>query len=588
MKKDRNTLHFPDIQARLFPISRRCFSVVISLVLFSASIQTAAASCPGDYEQGTLTHIIISKPPSSLAVDIILEGYARHSIFELKSPNKLVIDFPEIVSLTARRSIEFNDYGILRVRTGMFQSDTARVVIDFEDSFIPYQISTIPGGVRLTFPGLIMKSAPTDVPVTREVPLKNRPAVTLTAKGKTEVEKKKPFPLTDFQRRVARSFASRGKTRQARDAALYVLQSDPDNVEILILVGSGYVLEGRAEEAGTYLNKALELAPDSTEVKLALVDSELISGDPSAAMTFVNQGLSLQPDHPGLLFRKARILLALDNIRGARDTLETLLGTQPEHIEAQTMLQSIQIRSTSSRLFQSYRLDIFDRDRAALANLHLMTLGLVAETPWGPVTGRAHLGYRNQADLTQSGLQFDLSFNPRLTEQLSGHLHFGYSGADIFAKFRYGAAAYYSLTDAWLLSAGYNFYQFPSQNVHVATGGLSFTTGRHTFSLQPYLTNRLDLSSITTVLSWRHLLANRVDFIQAYVGLGPTSPEIMFLEDVVRINAQQLGLEIQRQINRTFLLNIQLRVQREEFLENTYRYRFTLGLRLEEYLPWLF
>jgi YaiO family outer membrane protein len=558
------------------------------LLFLGLALPAAAHPSQEAVGQGILTHILVSKPPASLTVDIILEGYVKHTVFELKSPNRLVIDFPGIVSLTARRSIEFNDHGILRIRTGMFQRDTARVVIDFEEAVFPYQISTIPGGIRLVFPDIKMKAPTEEVQTLRMAPVKKKPQITPAPAGRTEGEKKTPLPLTNFQLRVARSFAAQGKFHQAKDAALYVLRSDPDNVEMLTLVGNSYLQEGQTEEAANYLQRALELAPNNTQATLALVEARLKTEDTHSALIFANQGLRRNPDHPDLLYLKARALLAAEEKQEARTVLEDLLRIQPGHMEARAMLQSIQTRTLSTRLFQRYRYDIFDRDRTDLANLHLLTLGLVLDTPWGPVTGRAHMGFRTQVDLTLKGLQFDLSFHPRLTEKLTAHLHFGYSGADIFAKIRYGAGAAYNIADTWALSGGYYFYQFPSQNVHVATGSLSFTTGNHTLTLQPYLTNRLDLSSVTTILRWRNLLANHVDYIQAYLGMGPTSPEIMFPEDVVRINAQQLGLEIQRQINRSLLLNIQFRVHREEILENYFRYRFTLGLRLEEALPGLF
>lgn len=119
-------------------------------------------------QAGAIEKIVVSKGPTALEVSIILSGYTYHRNFELSNPNRLVIDFIDITSIKAPRSIKVHDFGIVSIRTGRFKPNIARIVLDFIENITPYKLEPNPRGVTLTF----WKERPPQIEKERVIPEK--------------------------------------------------------------------------------------------------------------------------------------------------------------------------------------------------------------------------------------------------------------------------------------------------------------------------------------------------------------------------------------------------------------------------------
>ncbi len=131
---------------------KKSISIVCSILLL-LSFATVSYSMDSDTldQVNILEQIIISKEPHTLEVKILLNHYTTSDYFEVSEPDRIVIDFFKTENITALRQIDVNDFGIISIRAGMYESDTARVVFDLGEKIPFYKVENIQGGVRVLF-----------------------------------------------------------------------------------------------------------------------------------------------------------------------------------------------------------------------------------------------------------------------------------------------------------------------------------------------------------------------------------------------------------------------------------------------------
>lgn len=98
-----------------------------------------------------LTEVWIKKGAGSLDVEILFKPYNSHRVFEIADPlpKRIVIDIDNITGINAERSVEVKDFGIASIRTGMFKSNTARVVFDAEGELPNYSVEKTESGLKI-------------------------------------------------------------------------------------------------------------------------------------------------------------------------------------------------------------------------------------------------------------------------------------------------------------------------------------------------------------------------------------------------------------------------------------------------------
>ena len=131
-------------------ISSRIFSL-ITLTLFAFGLDLFAFSSEKALEIGLLNEILISKKTNILEIKILFSPDTSYRRFELNNPKRVVFDFFNLENITSDRVLEVSDFGIWRIRAGMFNNDTARVVIDLEETILPYIVEKTEGCLKVIF-----------------------------------------------------------------------------------------------------------------------------------------------------------------------------------------------------------------------------------------------------------------------------------------------------------------------------------------------------------------------------------------------------------------------------------------------------
>lgn len=106
---------------------------------------------PAALQGAELESITFAKEGPAVAVAVRIRGEFGNEAFTLREPERLVIDVSPVDTISAADKTEINESGVLRVRTGRFQVDVARIVFDLDGPGVMYRIDRMADGLKVTF-----------------------------------------------------------------------------------------------------------------------------------------------------------------------------------------------------------------------------------------------------------------------------------------------------------------------------------------------------------------------------------------------------------------------------------------------------
>lgn len=197
---------------------------------------------------------------------------------------------------------------------------------------------------------------------------------------------------------------------------------------------------------------------------------------------------------------------------------------------------------------------------------------------FGSLAGRVNVARR----FAQTGWQGELDAYPRITRSTYVYLNAGYSGADIFPSWRFGAEVFRSLPGAWEASAGLRQLRFEGSPVTLLTGTVGRYVGNYWVSLRPYLRERTDGWSTSGSLQARRYFEDGDNYIGARIGLGTTPSDELHQGQITRMNSFTAGLQGSRTVRRNTLATWSAGYDREELAVANVRTSLTgsFGLRV--------
>ena len=110
-------------------------------------LSMAVASSWGAEDPAVLKSISYQKLDKGLEATFLLEGPFIFQTMTLTNPNRLAIDFSPVERIEADLYYEVNAMGVTSLRTGEFAPQIVRVVFDFSDQILAYEIKKIEGGI---------------------------------------------------------------------------------------------------------------------------------------------------------------------------------------------------------------------------------------------------------------------------------------------------------------------------------------------------------------------------------------------------------------------------------------------------------
>jgi len=132
------------------------------------------------------------------------------------------------------------------------------------------------------------------------------------------------------QLKLASLYLRQNELSSAENLIRYLVETRPDNSEVMALRGALSLKKNRPEDASKYYNSAFVVNPNSTDVITGLADSQLMSGDVGGAVATLVTSLKRQPNNIAVLARLANIYLIAKDEDSAILVLKKLNKLRPD------------------------------------------------------------------------------------------------------------------------------------------------------------------------------------------------------------------------------------------------------------------
>lgn len=192
-------------------------AILLSLFLFATNLIAVQAT-----QVAELKSISYEKKGSQIEVKIEYPSNIPYDSFSLMNPNRLVLDFMGIRTVSSMPMVGINQMGILSIRSALNRPGVARVVFNFTDETPQYRIEETESGLTITFWEEEIHTAQREPE--REVQETVKPPV--VEKSKIKPETKKPTRPEPRYTRDAAENSTRKNMALGFTAGYLALQDD--------------------------------------------------------------------------------------------------------------------------------------------------------------------------------------------------------------------------------------------------------------------------------------------------------------------------------------------------------------------------
>ncbi len=354
------------------------------------------------------------------------------------------------------------------------------------------------------------------------------------------------------------------------------LAKSPDYADIRIFLGRVYTWSDKVDSARAEFQYVLQRQPEYEDAYVAITDLEYWNNRSTEALQYTEKGLSYHPRSEDLLLRKAKVLASLKRLPEAAATANMLLSVNPSNAAGRSLLNNIKDQVRRNKIDLSYDYTYFDRrfDQP----WHLLSLTYSRQTKLGTVAGR--INYANK--FGDGGVQGEIDAYPHISNTFYAYVNLGYSGSDIFPKYRSGFSLYANLPRSFEAELGFRYLYFSSSTwVYTASVGKYYRN--FWFNLRTYLTPGENNLSKSFHFTTRYYTAGADDFIMLGVGTG-ISPDDQRNNINYAINTDLMTYKLAAAWQRTFarqnILGLYGTWYYEEYQKNTYGNQFNIGVSL--------
>lgn len=372
-------------------------------------------------------------------------------------------------------------------------------------------------------------------------------------------------PGADAAFEIAREKIFSGNRQEGREILYAILKSSPEYADVRILLARSYAWDGDRKEARNELLVVLKKTPDHEDAISALYDVEVWDGKYEAALNAVDAGLKYYPNSPGLLCKKAKVLVDLENTKDALTVLNRLEEIDPGHKEGALIREQIRIKSMKYTAGASYGVDIFSR---AFDPAHYASIQLSRLNTWGSSMFRMNYTSR----FSSHGLQTEIDLYPKISKGVYAYVNYGYSSSHLFSRHRMGGEIYTKLPYRLEVSGGARYLYFQeSSKVLIYTGSVGWYFKSYWLSYRPYITPDEARTSFSSSLTARRYFKDADSYVGIAVNFGfsPDERRIqsgtgLSADGIYTLKSQNAGLTWQNKFSEKWILNINYTVIHQE------------------------
>ena len=375
----------------------------------------------------------------------------------------------------------------------------------------------------------------------------------------------------------AKDLAYDGQREKAREICRKILAKDFDS-DVAVLMARTYAWDGQYDSTRIVIAEVLRRYPTHWDALDAISDVQYWDEKYTDAVKYCDIALTKDGKDEHFMFKKAKILNAMEQYDQAIELLEQLLKNNPANAEARNKLTSIRISQHKNRIKLAYTYDYFEKE-SNRDPWHLMALSYSRKTSLGTVTGRINWAER----YGDKGFQYEVDAYPSISENNYAYLNMGFSDLSIFPKFRAGAEWYHSFPKAFEGSLGMRALYFTNSSTYIYTGSAGKYAGNYWISVRSYVTPSATGTSVSGSIQTRRYFSDPENYIGLRLGYG-VSPDDRSYGDgtstYLTLQSQSARAEYNHLFGKLWTANFGFTLSNEEFPDQGYllNYSFDIGI----------
>jgi YaiO family outer membrane protein len=353
------------------------------------------------------------------------------------------------------------------------------------------------------------------------------------------------------------------------------LVKSPGYSDIRVFLGRIYTWSDKVDSARQSFDYVLENNPENTDAYVAYSDLEYWNDRTEIALQYAERGLKYNPKSKELIYRKAKILNALNRPAEASKAIEDLLRIDPKHADGRLLSARLRDAVSKYKIGISYDYTYFDKQFKD--PWHNASFDFSRRTNIGSIG--AHLNFANR--FTRDGLQYEIDGYPKLFKNIYSYVAFAYSDdVGVFPKYRGGFSLYANLPKSYEAEVGFRYLYF-SDATWIYTAALGKYYGSWLFTGRTYLTPGNSSISHSYNATARYYYKGADDFFGFNIGTG-ISPDdrlsSILLNNVVKLISHRASAELRRAFNKKYIVGLNLGWINREYLPKTKGNQIEAGL----------
>ena len=300
---------------------------------------------------------------------------------------------------------------------------------------------------------------------------------------------------------------------KAKQLARQALLLSPQTADIEIFLGRLFAWNKQYDSAVYHFDYINTYSPGNEEAGIAYTDLEYWNDHYEKALNICNNSLKANPTSAELMLRKAKILKALKQYKEAAVIANTLIKANGDNTAALALASTLSDVSAGNKIGVTYEYSHFDKqfDKP----WHLVSLNYSRQTAFGSLIAR--MNYANR--FGTNGVQAEIDAYPHISRTFYSYVSFGYSGSDIFPKYRAGFSLYANLPNSFEAEAGIRYLDFGS-STFIYTGYAGKYYHNFLFGLRTYITPGSTGNSKSYSISSRYYFKGADDYLGLSIGTG--------------------------------------------------------------------
>jgi len=124
----------------------------------------------GDQNDGILKSLNVVKTDQAIEIFVEIDGVYIYQVSQYTDPLRIAIDFSPVDQILSETYYEVNEWSLMGIRVGQFHPSIVRVVFDFSESLLSYEVDKLENGLKISLSPKEEKIPPPPLPPVVEKP----------------------------------------------------------------------------------------------------------------------------------------------------------------------------------------------------------------------------------------------------------------------------------------------------------------------------------------------------------------------------------------------------------------------------------